>query len=159
MKVHRDTGESKYGLLFLAMAAGCLLNYLGDKLLGVRVELFWGLSTFNFLWFLQIFILPVFVGLLVAWIYGMGAKWLAFFPPLFVRVIAYYETMYLTGVPEGAELMPWGWWGFFVILAMETAGIGGILGEILIKRTYGRSSDAEKKELIENTNKAKQSAR
>jgi hypothetical protein len=31
-----------------------------------------------------------------------------------------------------------GWWGFFVILAVESAAIGGVMGEILIKRTYGR---------------------
>ncbi len=32
-----------------------------------------------------------------------------------------------------------GWWGFFVILAMEVSMIGGMVGEIAIKRIYGRS--------------------
>ena len=79
-------------------------------------------------------------------------------PPLIVRFIAYYETAYSLGVPPGAELMPLGWWGFFVILAIESAAIGGILGEIIFKRTYGRSSQEEKAVLAENTAKAKENA-
>jgi hypothetical protein len=139
----------------IALAAGCGVNMLGDWLIGVRIELFWGLDTFSFPWFLQVFIWPVVVGIVVGWIFGVGGKWLAFFPPLIVRFIAYYETAYSLGVPEGAQLMPMGWWGFFVILAMESAGIGGILGEILRKRTYGRSSEAEKAQLAQTTAQAK----
>ena len=142
----------------LAVLLGCFANFIGDRLLGVRIELFWGLDTFNFIWFLQLFILPVFVGIVVAYIYGLGGKWFAFFPPLIVRFIAYYETAYSLGVPPGAELMPLGWWGFFVILAIESAAIGGILGEIIFKRTYGRSSQEEKAVLAENTAKAKENA-
>jgi hypothetical protein len=48
--------------------------------------------------------------------------------------------MKFIGIPDGAALMPMGWWGFFVILAVESAAIGGVMGEILIKRTYGRKS-------------------
>lgn len=122
---------------WIAMTVGCLVNFLGDWLIGVRIELFWGLETFNFLWFLQLFIWPVVVGISVSYIYGLGGKWIAILPPLIVRYIAYYQTVEFTGVPQGAELMPLGWWGFFVILAMETAMIGGVLGEIMNKRVYG----------------------
>ncbi len=122
---------------------GCLVNYAGDRLLGVRIELFWGLQTFNFIWFLQLFILPVLVGMSVSVIYGLGGKWLCYFPPLVVRFIAYYQTQYIIGVPDGASLMPMAWWGFFVILAVECAVIGGVAGEILIKRIYGRTSKEE----------------
>jgi len=124
----------------LAIIVGCLVNYLGDWLLGIRIELFWGLETFNFRWFLAIFVLPVFVGLSVSYIYGLGGKWIAFFPPLIVQYFSYYQTQHIIGVPAGADLMPMGWWGFFVILAMEVSMIGGILGEIAIKRIYGRSA-------------------
>lgn len=125
-----------------AILAGCLLNYVGDWLFGIRLELFWGLETFNFIWFLQLFVLPVAVGFLVAYIFGIGGKWLCYFPPLIVRSFAYFETQYLIGVPDGAALMPLGWWGFFVILAMETAAIGGVLGEVMVKRTYyGKDKD------------------
>ena len=61
----------------LAVLLGCFANFIGDRLLGVRIELFWGLDTFNFIWFLQLFILPVFVGIVVAYIYGLGGKWFA----------------------------------------------------------------------------------
>jgi len=122
---------------FLALAVGCVVNVAGDWLIGIRIELFWGLETFNFLWFLQLFILPVIVGISVSFIYGLGGKWICLFPPLIVRYAAYYQTVDLTGIPQGAALMPLGWWGFFVILAMEAAMIGGVMGEIMNKRVYG----------------------
>ena len=122
----------------LALVVGCLINFVGDHLLGVRIELFWGLSTFNLLWFLAVFIVPFVAGTAVGMIFGLGGKWMSYFPPLIVRFYAYFETMKFIGIPDGAALMPMGWWGFFVILAMESAAIGGVMGEILIKRTYGR---------------------
>lgn len=125
---------------FLALLVGCVVNYIGDLLIGVRVELFYGLATFGFLWFLQIFVWPFVVGLSVSFIYGLGGKWLSMFPPLIMRTWAYYETQYFIGVPAGSDLMPMGWWAFFVILAMEVAMIGGVFGEIAIKRVYGRSA-------------------
>ena len=134
----------------LALMVGCLVNYVGDRILGVRIELFWGLQTFNFIWFLQLFILPVLVGWSVSAVFGLGGKWLCYFPPFIVRSIAYWESAYLIGVPEVAQLMPVGWWLFFVILAVESAAIGGVLGEITIKRIYGRTSPEEaKKQLIQ----------
>ncbi len=123
----------------LAIIVGCLVNYVGDWLLGIRIELFWGLETFNFRWFLAIFVLPILVGFSVSYIYGLGGKWIAFFPPLIVQYFSYYQTENIIGVPAGADLMPMGWWGFFVILAMEVSMIGGMLGEVAIKRIYGRS--------------------
>lgn len=121
-----------------ALVAGCLIIYVGDHLLGVRMELFWGLSTFSFLWFLDVFVMPLLAGMAVGMLYGLGGKWLAYFPPLIMRFYGYFETLRILGIPSGAHLMPMGWWGFFVILAVESAAIGGVLGEIFIKRTYGR---------------------
>ncbi|MGB8518494.1 MAG: hypothetical protein WCD45_11485, partial [Gallionella sp.] len=109
-------------------------------LLGVQIELFSGLSTFSFAWMLDVFLVPFLTGLVVAWIFGKGAKWLCYFPPLFVRIISYVQIMYFTGTPHGSNLNPLGWWGLYVILAMEAAGIGGILGEVMIKNVYGRSN-------------------
>lgn len=124
----------------VALFAGVALNHLGDKLLGVKLELFSGLSTFSFAWIVDIFIVPFIVGLVVTWIFGMGGKWLCYFPPLIVRSISYAEILYVTGTPHGSTLNPMGWWGFYVILAMEAAGIGGIVGEVVIKNVYGRSA-------------------
>ena len=121
-----------------ALVAGCLIIYAGDHLLGVRIELFWGLATFSLLWFLDVFVVPLIAGIVVGMLYGLGGKWLAYFPPLIVRFYGYFETFRLIGIPSNAHLMPMGWWGFFVILAVESAAIGGVLGEIFIKRTYGR---------------------
>lgn len=134
---------------WIAMLVGCLVNMLGDWLLGIRIELFWGLDTFNFVWFLQLFVLPVIVGISVSYVYGLGGKWIAILPPLVVRYAAYYQTAYYLDVPQGAELMPLGWWGFFVILAMEAAMIGGVMGEIMNKRVYGWKKSAHVSDVVE----------
>ena len=134
----------RIGLALYAIAVGCIVNMIGDWLIGSRVELFYGLiETFSFAWFVQIFILPVLVGYSVTYVYGLGGKWLCYLPPLIVRFIAYFQTVYFIGVPPNAALMPLGWWGFFVILAIESAVIGGVLGEVLIKRIYGRTAKQE----------------
>lgn len=126
----------------LALIGGMLLNFLGDRLLGVKMELFWGLSTFSLPWVLDVFFLPFLVGLFVARVFGRGAKWLCYFPPLLVRIISYIDILYFSGIPQGSILNPMGWWGLYVILAMESAAIGGILGEVMIKHVYGRSQPA-----------------
>lgn len=125
----------------LALFLGMLLNFIGDRVLNVRIELFSGLSTFSFAWVLDVFFVPFMVGLLVAWIFGRGAKWLSYLPPLIVRCMNYAYIAYISGSPHGSNLNPLGWWGFYVILAMEASGIGGILGEVLIKNVYGRSTE------------------
>jgi hypothetical protein len=104
------------------------------------LELYSGLATFSFAWILDVFFVPFIVGLVVAWIFGMGGKWLCYFPPLIVRSLSYAEILYVSGTPHGSTLNPIGWWGLYVILAMESAGIGGIIGEVMIKNVYGRSN-------------------
>lgn len=122
----------------LALVVGCLIIYLGDHLLGVRAELYWGLATFSGLWTLDIFVVPLISGTVVSLIYGMGGKWLSHLPPLIVKFYGYYESLNLIGIPQGAKLMPMGWWGFSVILVVECSAVGGVVGELLVKRTYGR---------------------
>lgn len=132
--------KPRYWLGTIAILVGCVINYVGDHLIGVRVELFYGITeTFGAAWITQIFLLPVLVGYSVSYVFGLGGKWLCYFPPLIVRTFAYIETMYFLADTPGASLMPAGWWGFFVILAVESAVIGGVLGEVLIKRIYGRT--------------------
>lgn len=131
--------KPRYKLGMVALLAGMILNYLGDRLLGVRIELFSGLSTFSFAWILDVFFVPFLVGLLVSRIFGLGGKWLCYFPPLIVRSLNYAEILYISGTPHGSNLNPIGWWGLYVILAMESAAIGGILGEVMKKNIYGRT--------------------
>jgi hypothetical protein len=131
--------KQRFFLGLIALLAGMGLNYLGDRLLGVKIELFSGLSTFSFAWILDVFFVPFLVGLLVSWIFGMGGKWLCYFPPLIVRSLSYAEIFYVSGTPHGSNLNPMGWWGLYVILAMESSAIGGILGEVMKKNIYGRS--------------------
>jgi hypothetical protein len=134
--------KQRYQRGLAALLIGMALNHFGDRLLGVRIELFSGLSTFSFAWLLDVFFVPFVVGLVVSRIFGMGGKWLCYFPPLIVRSLSYAEILYVSGTPHGSNLNPMGWWGLYVILAMESAGIGGIVGEVIIKNIYGRSPKA-----------------
>ena len=129
-----------------AIVVGCLVHFLGNKLIGIRIELYHGLETFNFLWFLELFILPVIVGISVSYVFGFGGKWLAHFPPLIVLMYQYLETIYIIGaVPEGSSLMPMAWWGFFVILAIECSAAGGVIGEIWFKAYFKENDPSVKR--------------
>jgi len=128
---------------------GTALIYFGDKLLGVKIELFSGLSTFNVAWALDIFFLPFMMGMMVAWIFGRETNhsaesfrltqgigiiiWLCYFPPLIVRSFNYAEILYVTGAPEGTSLLPFGLWACFAVMTMVTAGMGEIIAEVIIK--------------------------
>jgi hypothetical protein len=139
MTTHPQTiTRSRFGKGIAALLVGSAVNHFGDRLLGVQIELFHGIQTFSFMWILDMFVLPFLVGILVAIMFGLGGKWLCYFPPLIVRIISYFEISHLTGVPHGSSLLPLGWWGFFVILVMESAAFGGVMGEIMVKGTYGR---------------------
>ncbi len=122
----------------LAFGFGALVEHYGLRLLNVRIELFTGLSYFSLKWFAGLFLLSAAVGIIVASIYGLGGKILAYFPPLPVLGLDYYASMHAAKLPSGSHLMPLGWWGFFVILAIESSAIGGMLGETMNKRIYGR---------------------
>ncbi len=122
----------------LALAAAALVEHFGLRLLGVRIELFTGLSYFSLGWFSGLFLLSGFAGILVSSVYGLGGKILAYFPPLPVLGLDYYASMHAVHLPAGSQLMPLGWWGFFAILAIESSAIGGMIGEVINKRIYGR---------------------
>ncbi len=122
----------------LAVLAGALVNYLGDKLLGVRLELFWGISTFSPIWVVDLFVVPFFAGLTVSLIYGLGGKILSYFAPLIPRIASYIYIYNYEGLPDGVSLLPLAFWVLILILTIEAAAFGGVMGEIVVKKTYGR---------------------
>ncbi|MFA6920776.1 MAG: hypothetical protein WC216_02950 [Gallionella sp.] len=125
----------------IALLAGTTINFLGDWLLGVKIEIFTGIATFTFPWMLDIFLVPFISGLAVAKIFGKGSKWLACIPPLIVRSTSYLY-LYLSD-PQGDFFfkLHLHYWGLCVILAVESANIAGILGEVLMG-VYRRKPDA-----------------
>ena len=132
----------------VALMIGMSMIHFGDRLLGVKIELFSGLSTFSFAWILDVFFVPFMVGLAVSWIYGLGGKWLCYFPPIIVRCLSYAEIYYLSGTPHGTNLNPLGWWSLYVILSVESAVIGGVLGEVMKKGVYGRSMKSDREQIV-----------
>jgi hypothetical protein len=134
--------NSRYVKGCIAVLVGMALNYLGDKALGVNIEIFTGISTFNFAWMVDIFLVPFVVGLAVSWIFGLGGKWLACLPPFFVRCISFVYLTYFENPSTDADLffqVPLAYWGPCLILVVEAANFGGIIGEIL-KGVYRRPS-------------------
>jgi hypothetical protein len=130
----------------VALMIGTAMIHFGDRLLGVRIELFSGLSTFSFAWILDVFFVPFLVGLAVSWIYGLGGKWLCYFPPIIVRCLSYAEIYYVSGTPHGSNLNPLGWWCLYVVLSVESAAIGGVIGEVMKKGVYGRSKNGDREQ-------------
>ena len=124
---------SRLRLASIAVLAGMATNALGDFLLGVRVEIFKGMATFTPLWVLDVFVVNFVVGLVVAKFFGRHAKWLAIVPPLLVRCIS-YAYLYFVENHQGDFFLQLHlhYWGPTVILAVECANIGGILGEVLM---------------------------
>ncbi len=72
-----------------AIALAMAFNHFGDRLLGVRIEVFTGIQYFSPLWVVDVFLIPFISGVLVSVIYGLGGKWLCYFPPMIVRAISY----------------------------------------------------------------------
>ncbi len=132
-------------MAIVAISAGVLINYFGDRLInyiapppGIRLELFWGVSTFSPYWVLTLFLPPLAAGFVVSMIYGLGGKLICYFVPIIVRGFSYFQMMGHEGLPAGVTLLPFGYWILILIVAIEAAAIGGVFGEILIKKTYGR---------------------
>lgn len=121
---------------------GSAVNYFGDRLLGFKIELWTGLSYFGGLLLLDVFLVPFLSGLAVAWVFGQGGKWLCYFPPMIVRALAYIQLAVAGTAEPGTSELNFIFWCFFVILAVEAAAFGGILGEVFIKRIYTRPEAA-----------------
>ncbi|MEQ6340683.1 MAG: hypothetical protein M3A44_03295 [Gammaproteobacteria bacterium] len=138
-------GKIKIRLLDVLVAAaavtvGVLINVIGDSWTGVQLHLFFGIDYFTYDWAITLFFIPFVAGLPVALIYGFGGKLLAFFVPFIVQGYKYLDAFYGGAVmPEGARLLPVVYWALVVLIAMEFAGLGGLVGEVIIKKTYGRT--------------------
>jgi len=118
----------------IAVVVGLAMYHFGLQWLGVHLEWFSGMASFNGAWILAMSVLPVMTGVLIGMIYGFGGKYLAHFPPALFMLYSYQST---TFVPQGSHLLPWGLWIVFVILQMEFCAVGGFIGEIFIRRRYG----------------------
>ncbi len=123
-----------------AVLIGAAVNYAGDRLMGVSLEVFYGVQTFNPMWIVTLFFIPFVAGMVVSLIYGLGGKILAYFSPIIVRGYE-YSVIYddRLNLPDGVTLLPLGYWILVVIIAVEAAAIGGVIGEIVNKKVYGRS--------------------
>ncbi|NDU85748.1 MAG: hypothetical protein G3H99_03945 [Ferrovum sp.] len=121
----------------VAVMVGIALNMVGDWVLGVRIEVFRGIATFTLPWIVDVFLVPFMVGLLVAKIFGKHAKWLACVPPIVVRFSSYLYLYYLDHSHDFFFNFHLHYWGLCVILAVESANLGAILGEVLVG-VYGR---------------------
>lgn len=127
----------------VAVLAAAALIAAGDWALGVRIEIFRGMNTFTPQWMLDVFVVNFLSGLLVARIYGKHAKWLAIVPPLIVRSLSYAYLYYVQSHNGDFFLqLHLHYWGPTVILAVECANFGGIVGEVM-RGVYHRKRTAE----------------
>jgi len=121
-----------YSRAAIAVLAGSAVIVVGDLLLGVQIEFFYGMATFTFPWILDVFLVPFISGIVVALVYWeRGGKWLAFIPPILVRMLNCFY-LYLSNDQWNEDffyLLHLHYWGPVVILAAEAANLGGFLGE------------------------------
>ncbi len=133
------------GWALFAVFAGAVVFYFGKMLTGVNLELYYGLlHTFRPMWIVTIIVVPFIAGMVVSAIYGLGGKMLANFSPLLILVPEYiisYDTRFLA---EGVSVLPIGYWILIVIVCVEACAGGGIVGEYIIKKTYGRSPKSDR---------------
>lgn len=129
------------GMALIAIAAGAVIVYFGDRLLGIRLEYYFGVATFNPAWVLDLFGVPFVAGIVVSLIYGLGGKILAHFSPLVVRIMSFYELHNGLTPPDGVSVLPMSFWLLIVVVSAEFAAFGGVVGEIITKRTYGRTAN------------------
>lgn len=129
--------ELTWGLI--AIISGAAVCYIGlHILLKVRLDVFYGVQTFNYRWVMGLFLVPFVGGILVSLVYGLGGKIAAHFSPILVLVPDYLGVKDAL-LPEGVSVLPFGFWFLILIVAMEFSALGGIVGEVLVRKTYGRS--------------------
>lgn len=139
----KTVNKSKWRAGVIAVGAGMGVNFLGDWLLGVRIEVFRGIATFTPAWMADVFLVNFIVGLVVARFYGRHAKWLAIVPPLIVRSLSYGHLYFIENHSGDFFLqLHLHYWGPTVILAVECANFGGIVGEVLMG-VYRRQGKAQ----------------
>jgi hypothetical protein len=132
--------KSKVSKAFAAVIMAAVFTHFAERLLGVRVEIFsGGIGYFSFAWVLVMFVIPFIAGMIVTGVYGYGGKWLSLIAPVIVRCISYYESSHWLVIMPGEHLIPLGWWGFFVILTLDMALVGGFIGELSIRKVYSRA--------------------
>ena len=124
----------------LAIAVGVVVNALGNQWTGAHLEFFGGIRSFDYAWAITLFLVPFVAGIPVALLYGFGGKLLAMLPPLILGSYNYLQAYNgNVPVPDGYILLPFIYWVLVVVVAMELCAAGGLLGEVIVKRTYGRS--------------------
>ena len=123
--------------MLLALVAGIIVIAVGERLLNVSLGVFYGIQTFHPLWVASLILVPLIAGLVVSFIYGLGGKMLAHFAPIPIQTYHYLQ-LDNASLPDGVTVLPLGYWILLLIVCVEAAAAGGLIGEVIIKRTYGR---------------------
>ncbi|PJA25072.1 MAG: hypothetical protein COX57_05180 [Alphaproteobacteria bacterium CG_4_10_14_0_2_um_filter_63_37] len=120
-------------LIPAGLGIGFFLNRILDRLLGVHLELWQGLSTISLAWLIDLVVIPLLVGAVTAYVIGRSGKWWCMLPVVWVRTLNYIG-LSTTGWPEGSSLLPYGFWGFILFTVAECAMLGGYIGEYMRHR-------------------------
>jgi len=123
----------------VVISIGCLLIYFGIKLLGVHIELYRGIHLIDEKWITAIYLVPFLVGALIVMAFGPGGSWVCWIPPIIVEGYGYIDTAYISGIPEDAQLIPVGYWIYYMVLMVGAAAIGGFSYQIFMNyREYSK---------------------
>ena len=124
-------------LMLVAVFIGSIIIYFCERMLNIKLAAFYGISTFNPVWILALIAVPLIAGIAVSLIYGLGGKIIAHFSPIPVQIFQYLS-LKEQALPEGVSLLPFEYWVLILIVCVEACAVGGFIGEVIIKKTYGR---------------------
>src|SRR3569832_3033196 len=104
------------GIAAVAVLVGAGIVYLGDKLLGVTLERFYGVETFTLFWVADLFLVPFIAGIVVFLFFGFGGLLFVFLCLVFVWVFCFFVFFVFLSFAGGGVKMPMPYRQFVVVV-------------------------------------------
>jgi len=125
----------------LGIIVGATVYYLLSKLVGVHVEVWQGIRTFNNpLWFIAVAVVPAFSGLITGIVAGHNGKWYAMVPVGLLHSLDYMALSQSAGAQT--VVLGSGLFVFFMIVMLELALMAGWGGELIREKLSGENVTA-----------------
>lgn len=122
----------------LGILVGATVYYFLAKLVGVQVEVWQGIRTFNNpMWFIAVAVVPAISGLVTGIVAGHNGKWYAMVPVGLLHSIDYMALSQSAGAQT--VVLGYGLFVFFMIVMLELALMAGWGGELIRERFSGEN--------------------
>ncbi len=125
----------------IGAALGCTVYYFLVELMGIRVEMWYGIETFaDPRWFAVVAVVPAVSGLVTGLVAGRYGKWYGLLPVAILHPIEFYQLSHQPS--QEYVVLGYGLFLFFMVIMLELGLMGGWLGELARKRMGGSQARA-----------------